>query len=147
MELSHIFLAVLFLISKVSNCCIPKALYNWVESAFQFHVLWWASSSDPLQASKKYKSTSYFGKNWTKTEFVYLFWCTLNVNNNIQSRRFVVSKYSWKHSMSRSLILSRDFPSPIPTPKIQLIYSKKYMYNRALKNKSFPTKYIYAKCS
>ena len=34
-----------------------------------------------------------------ETEFVYLLLCTVNINNNIQFRRLVVSKYSRNHMM------------------------------------------------
>ena len=48
--------------------------------------------------------TTNLQKKFRETEFVYLFLCTKNVNNNIQFRRLVVSKYSWNHLMSRSYI-------------------------------------------
>ena len=37
------------------------------------------------------------------TEFVNLFLCTVNVNNNIEIRRYVVSKNSYNYVMSFSL--------------------------------------------
>ena len=43
----------------------------------------------------------FFTRNWVWL-FILMY---LNVNNNIQFRRFVMSKYSWNHSMSRSLLV------------------------------------------
>ena len=56
-----------------------------------------------------------------ETEFV-SFLYTLNVNNNIQFRRFVESKYSWNHLMSRSKIKS------YLCTYIALIRKNKYLY-------------------
>ena len=53
--------------------------------------------------------TTNLQKKFCETEFVYLFLCTKNVNNNIQFRRLVVSKYSWNHLISRSYILKICF--------------------------------------
>ena len=49
-----------------------------------------SASTSFTNLETKYESTNFLHK----TEFVYLFLCVLNVNNNIQFGRFVVSKYS-----------------------------------------------------
>ena len=58
---------------------------------------WWASSSDSF-TNIETTNLQFFCEN----QFVYLFLCTVNVSNNFQFCKFIVSKYSWDHMMSRS---------------------------------------------
>ena len=84
---------------------IGSGLYHVLHSYTKIIGTYWyllSTNNLPTLMGTKHMIVSRFF--FREAEFVYLFLCTVNVNNSIQFCRLVVSKYLWNHLMSRSLV-------------------------------------------
>ena len=80
-----------FTINIFSNFSFSQKIWKKSWNLSTNGKLW----SDSFKNFRNYEST----KQICETGLVYLFLCTLNINNKIQFRWCVMSKYSWNHLM------------------------------------------------
>jgi len=93
------------ILSKLDTCLVvdiflvSSTVENQIPVNFKSQVLLSYLLTNSSDSFTNFETTNFFGE----TEFVYLFLCTVNVNNNIQIRRFIVSTNSWNYVMSSLL--------------------------------------------
>ena len=85
---------------SVLNCKLTDIMYTILMIKTIRHKWWTHKIASLILKLRIYE------KNFTESEFVNLFLCTMNVNNNIQFCRFLVSKYSWNRLISRSKVMN-----------------------------------------